>query len=292
MKKFLFSLFFVQTAFASFPIIDVHNITGEYLDAKGKAYAVKAYYEIEKVKIAHSEITIDVNKKQKNLVINDPNTSVQLDFDFSFLNVFKAFEFRGVDIKSDKKLFTVRAPELDFFISPKHYDLSNFFFETDVRNIPVGDDEDVTVVDGIILNARLFTAKMQFKNFDEQVFDEIRIENPGLNEKVSEMLKKAQSATIPMIIRHIKFSVKEGKFFGRAKLDSYINLWLRLWGNITTDKENTFLDIHLSKAKLGYFSIKSSLLGMVKRLNLDKVTVKGDHIIVNLTSIVVSKPRK
>ena len=150
MRTFLLILFFMNPVFGAFPLIDVKNINGDYLDEKGSASALKAYYVVPKVKIKHSDITISINKKEKNLVINDPNTSVELDFDFSFLNIFKAFSITNLNIKSDKKIFSIDSEQIDLFISKQKYDLTNVYLETDITNLDIGTDEDITIVDGFL----------------------------------------------------------------------------------------------------------------------------------------------
>lgn len=283
MKAIILFVIMTSTATAAFPKIDMQNVQGRYLDEKGNAYAEKAHYELPKVKISHENISIDFNKKEKNLIISDPSTSVELEFDFSFLNIFKALSFDNLGIKSDSKVFTVTSESLDLYISPKKYHLEGFSIETDIRNIPIPNDEDITVIEGVIINSHLSIKKVNFSNFDIIVFESLKAENPRLTHHIKKLQTKAKSSIVPMIIRNINCDIKDGKFTGKAKIDSYINLWLRVSGQITTDKENTFLDINLKKAKLGIFSIKYTLLKMLKSLNLDKITVSGSHIIVDLS---------
>lgn len=284
--KFLVGLLITcQTAMAAFPIVDVQNISGDYLDGKGVAYAQKATYKLPKVKISHEHIDLKFSKVDKRLVISDPSTTVELEFDFSFLNVFKAFSFNNLDINSTDKLFTIYSESLDLYIDPKKYHLEEFKVETDIRNIPTQDDEDITILDGLILNAGLETKKLTFDQFDDVIFDDLRSENPDQVAKINDFEMKSQALEVPMIVRGIKLDVENGIFNGKALIDSYINLWLRIGGNITSNKTNTKIDIRLTKAKLGVFSIRGTLLGMVKRLNLDGVTVNGNIIHVDLKTV-------
>jgi hypothetical protein len=89
-----------------------------------------------------------------------------------------------------------------------------------------------------------------------------------------------------MIVRRAKFNINKGKFTGSALMDSYINLWFRINGEITSNKENTVLEIKINRAKIGYFSVKGTLLKRVKNMKLDNVTVVGSKIIIDLSSIV------
>jgi len=269
-------------AYAIFPTINVKNINGEYLDEKGHAYAEKASYKLPKVKIAHENIEVKFNKNQKNLIISDPSTTVELEFDFSFLNVFKAFSFTDVGIHSNEKLFSIDAPGLDLYINPKKYNITGFHIETDVSQIPTQDDEDITIVDGLMLNGTLSFLTLEFNDFDEIIFNDLKLENPQNISEIQKMRQSGRDLEIPMIVRTGKFTILNGVFNGSAKIDSYINLWLRLSGDVKSNKDNTEIDIQLTKAKLGIFSIKSTILNMVKRLNLDGVTVDGNLIHVNL----------
>ena len=256
---------------------------GDFLDDKGSASAEKAYYIIPNAaKISHKDITIEINKKKKNLVISDPNTTVELVFDFSFINVFKAFTFEELNISSNSKLFTIKSDILDLYVSPKRYHLEDIRFETDVRSLPIPDDEDITVVDGMLLNANLKVKKLEFKNFDDVVFDLLQKENPTILPEVKQVFAKGIFQKLPMIVRSINFDVKKNEFKGTAKIDSYINLWLRLNGSINIDKDAKIIDINIRKAKLGIFSVKRTLLDMARNLKLENITVKGNHIYINL----------
>ncbi len=278
----------INSALAAFPIIDVKNISGDYLDGNGTAYALKASYKLPKVRISHENIDVKFNKQEKNLVISDPSTRVELDFDFSFLNVFKAFSFKDLDIQSTDKLFTISSDEFDLYIDPKKYHLEELYVETDVRNIPTQDDEDISVVDGLILNASLLIRKMTFAAFEDIIFDDMRTENPAQTVEINEIQRRGQSLEIPMIVRKVDYRVKDGIFDGKALIDSYINLWLRVGGKMTSNKDNTKIDIFLLKAKLGIFSIKKTLLKQIKRLELDGVTVKGSTIHVDLKTVATN----
>ncbi len=287
MKKIIFialSFYFTSAAYALFPIIDIKNINGDYLDETGKAHAEKAYYELPSVKIRHSDIKIKVDKKEKNLVISDPNTSVELDFDFSFLNVFKAFSFDNMQIKSDKKIFSVTSSDLDLYISPTKYELSEAYIETDVTNLDIGNGDDIDIADGLLLNGLLKIKSIHFSDFDDVVFEDLLNENPDMADSVATLLKKRGQSLIPMVIRFVNFQIKKGTFSGVSKIDSYINLWLRTRGTVKADREKEIYEVHLQKAKLGIFSIRGTIMKMIKKLNLDGVTVKGHKVYIDLSN--------
>ena len=282
---FLFPLL----SFSEFPSININNLTGDYLDQKGTAHADKARYKIHKVKIAHENIYIDFNKKVKNLVIKDDTTSVELDFDFSFLNIFKAFSFNQVQIHSNKNIFSLGGTSLDLYISPKKYHLSHYSVETNVKGFSRTDNREITLVDGLILNAGLGIKKIEFAKFDDVVFEDIRIENPDRISEVNQLEKSGQSLEIPMIIRNVDYKIFRGSFMGKAKIDSYINLWFKIWGDISTDKDNNFITIKIKKAKLGFFRITRTVLNMVSNMKLDGVKVSGNTITVDLRNVVSVK---
>lgn len=284
-------IFVVVSAYAvysmgAFPKIKIKNVSGDYLDEKGQAHAETAKYSINKVKISHQDIFINFNKKQKNLVLKDNTTTVQLDFDFSFLNVFKAFSFKLLDIDSDSKVFSFGSENLDLYILPKKYQLSNVFLQTDVTGISLPDDEDISIVDGLVLNAGFSIDKIEFAKIDEDFFDEIRIENPMLVDDVTKIQRKGAALEFPIIIRNVDYEIKKGFFRGMAKIDSYINLWFHIAGDIKTDKKNTYLKINIQKAKLGIFSIRNTIMNMIRRLKLDGVTVEGRTVIIDLENVV------
>jgi len=273
-----------NVAFAKFPQIDIKGINGDYLDENGRAHADKAYYVLPKVKLSHQDIQIDFNKKDSNLVIRDPNTTVTLEFNFSFLNIFKAIGFENVNIKSDEKVFTVNSDVLDLYIQPKKYQMSDVLVQTDVTNIPTSDDDDFDILDGLLMTGKIVVEKMTFKDYDVIIFDDLRDENPGFDDEITTIENRINKMKIPLVVRHLKFSMDNGTFTGKALLDSYVNLWLNLAGSMKVNKEKTLLTIEIDTVKLGIFSFKKTLLRQLKKLNLDNVTVDGNKILVNLKS--------
>lgn len=287
MKLFLMLNLVIANAFAAFPIIDVQDLEGSYLNEKGTAHAMKARYVLPNVEISHEDIDVNFNKEEKKLRISDPQTSVILDFDFSFMNIFKVFDFSGVEVQSTDKLFWLKALDLDIFIDKKEYNLDEVYVETDVRNIPTQDDEDITVVDGLILNAVIRAKRLGFRDFDGKFFDNLREENPSLVAEVNGLESKRLNWNLPVIVRHLNYVVKEGNFTGRALMDSYINLWLRIGGVMKTDKKNTVMTIELNRAKLGIFSVRRTLLRMVRNLKLEGISVDKNIITIKLDTVIL-----
>jgi hypothetical protein len=288
MKSLIFlSCLIMQSASAVFPQIDVRNVHGDYLDGKGQAYAQKAYYVLPKVKIKHENIVVTFNRNEKNLVIKDPSTTVELEFDFSFLNVFKAFAFTDVNINSNTKIFSMSSGELDLFIEPTKYHIEEGYIETDIKNLPSSEVGDITILDGLLFNGAFTFKKLTFSDFNEFFFNELKIENPQHTLAINALEKAAgDKINIPMIVRKAKFNINKGKFAGSALMDSYINLWFRINGDVKSNKENTILEITISRAKVGYFSVRGTLLKRIRNMKLDNVTVVGNKIIIDLSSIV------
>lgn len=292
MKNFgLFLLLFPVLSVAKFPEIDVQDLNGTYLDEKGSAHAMQARYVLPKVEIKHQDIDVIFDKMEKKLRISDPSTSVVLDFDFSFLNVFKSFEFSGVEIKSTDKIFSLQSDMLNLFINETSYDLEDFYVETDVRNIPTQDDEDITVIDGLILNALFRMKSLRFTDASRsEFFNDLRAENPEHIVEINELEnKKNVDKLIPLVVRNVSYVVQEGVFNGKALMDSWINLWLRINGEMATNKENSEITIRLDRAKLGIFSIRGTLLKRVRGLNLEGVTVNKNTITINLETVILNQ---
>lgn len=276
---------------AKFPSIHVRNMHGNYLDQKGTAYAESAKYKISKVRISHEDISLNFDKKEKNLIINDDTTTVDLNFDFSFLNIFKAFSFKALDIFSNQKKFGLLSGDVELFIAPKKYSISDFYIETDISNLPIPREEDITIIDGLTLNAAFSMRRVSFSNFDDEVFEQMKLENPNEKEKISHYQNQNNKINIPMIIRNVNYKIHKGRFTGRALIDSYINLWFRVAGDITTNKENTFMKIYIRKAKLGIFSIRRTILRMISALDLDAVEVDGYTIHVDLRNVALGQQK-
>lgn len=284
MKLIILLLMLCNSAVAVLPVIDIKGINGDYLDESGRAHALKAFYELPKVSIRHQDIEINFNKKDRSLILRDPNTTVQLAFNFSFLSIFKAIAFENVNIKSNTKVFTVTSDNLDLYIKPKKYHFEDILIETDVTNVPNSDDDDFDILDGILMNGEISSRKMDFSDYDVIIFDDLREENPEFADEITLLQEKMEKMKIPLVVRHMKFNVDKGDITGKAQLDSYINLWLRLAGTIKVNKEKTLLTITVDTVKLGIFSFRKVLLKQLKKLQLNNVKVEGNQILVSLKS--------
>lgn len=282
MKILLLALLISTSAFAKFPLINMKSINGDYLDENGRASAEKAYYVLPNVKISHQNIEIEFNKQDNNLVIRDPSTTVELGFNFDFLNIFQAIAFQDVNIKSNEKVFTVTSEVLDLYVKPKQYRLHELMIQTDVSNLPQTDVDDIDILDGLLLTGKIDSKKMTFRDYDVIIFDDLRADNSEHIEEINELEKTVNKFKIPLIVRHMKFDMDRGKFTGRAKLDSYINLWLRLNGSMKLNKDQTLLTITLNKVKLGIFSFKRILLKQLRKLKLNNVKIVGSQILVTI----------
>lgn len=293
MKKFiLLAAMLCSSVYAAFPLIKVDDISGSFSDRTGSAYAEYVSYDLNVVKINHKKIEVEFNQKEKNLVLNDLNTSVELNFDFSFLNVFKSLSFSNVDIRSNPKLFTSSLEELSLFIDPREYALKNVEIGSDLTNV-ARDINDISILEGFILNGDIAVKSISFGPISpESLREDIVAENPALEKEANEFLSKAEAAMgqgmIPVMGRNFRMVIKEKTFSGSVLLDSWINVWLYLGGKIESDEKKQKLYIDLYKAKLGIFSVKGLALKAVRALKLETVQVDGNRITVDLGKVLAS----
>lgn len=274
---FGFLLLLPSLVMASFPVVDIKELNGKFFDGRGEAYAQSASYQLPQIKVNHSEINFLFDKLANKLTINDPSTTVELKLQLSLANTFKSFIFDGVTIESTTDDFHLNTQSIDLFIDQKKYLVSDFNFFTNVSANVSKDNANFSLIDGLIFKSGLQLKKLKFGSVDSNTIEDFTLENNILKESLALPL-----ALPPMIIRKMRISVNEGIFSGVGTVDSYINLALRLGGKISTNKDKTHIEILLVRAKLGYFSVRSTLMGMLKRLNLDGVKVEGNKIIVAL----------
>jgi hypothetical protein len=290
MKFLIVSMLITSNALAAFPLAKFENLYGEFVNENGKAYAESAKYDLNKVKISHKEIEVKFNKKAKHLVIKDNNTTVELKFDFSFMNVFRFLSFEGVNMQSSLKNFVLNLDKLNLFIQPNDYVLDDMRVSTDLTQVNGPVSDDTTVLDGIVLNGEISIKSLSFGKIDDSFFMKSLIdENP---EKSSEILDTFKPKAIPVTARNFVFNVKKGKFNGKVLLDSWINANLYIGGEIKNLAKENKLQINLQRAKLGYFSIKRLVLKNIKKLALDSVVVNGQVITVNLGKVLASSTKK
>lgn len=290
MKFLIVSMLITSNAFAAFPLAKFENLYGEFVNENGKAYAESAKYDLNQVKISHKEIEVKFNKKAKHLVIKDNNTTVELKFDFSFMNVFKFLSFEGVNMQSSLKNFVLNLDKLNLFIQPNDYVLDEMRVSTDLTQVNGPVSDDTTVLDGIVLNGEISIKSLSFGKIDDSFFMKSLIdENP---DKSSEIIDTFKPKAIPVTARNFLFNIKKGKFNGKVLLDSWINANLYIGGDIKNLAKENKLQINLQRAKLGYFSIKRLVLKNIKKLALDSVVVNGQVITVNLGKVLATSTKK
>jgi hypothetical protein len=285
--KALISLFLCANVFAGFPLVKFDGVYGEFENREGRAFAQSAKYDLEQVKISHKAIEVKFNNKVKNLVINDNNTTVELKFDFSFLNVFQSFSFDGVSMESSAKAFDLALDNLALHIKPKDYNAEELKISSDLSvidsdELPTG---DIDILDGFVLNGTISFKKLIFGNIDAQnIMMQLISENPERESEINQTFTGLKS--IPLKLRNLKLSTDRGVINGRVVLDSWINANLYIGGRLVHKKNQNNLEITLTKAKLGYFSIRRLVLREIRDLQVEAITVNGNLIVVDLGKVL------
>lgn len=264
----LLILTFSHTVFGGFPLVKVVNIKGEYMDGKGEAYADHAKYELPSIKLSHTKMNVTFSKKKKNLLIHDQNTTLELGFDFSFMNVFKSFRFNEVNFNSLNTSLTMDAGLIELMVAPQKYFVRGINLSSDISDLEQDAREEVSILDGIINNTELSIKSIAFAS------------TPSIIE-VFEGTDFIFDKAIPMVLRHTKIDIKKGEFKLNTLVDSYLNLWARAYGQIRELPNQKVIEIELRSAKLGIFSIKKRILSFVRNMKLERVWVKSDKIYIN-----------
>lgn len=281
MKSLIISLLIASFSFAGFPVVKVVQMSGEYKDKKGTAYAENASYDLEDVKISHRDIEVKFNKILKNLVLSDDNTTVELKFDFDFLNVFSSIAFEGVDIFSGDNQMDMNLDDFSVFIDSNAYHLNRVVMSSDITQYNT-DGQDITMLNGLLLNGELKVNYIDMGSVKTKQLKE-ELKEQELTELVNDTLDK--NIQIPVIARYLSLKINKGEFNGAVLLDSWLNAWLRMNGTIENKEKENKLIITLNRAKLGIFSIRGFLLRKVRDLSPETISVDGNKIIINLESV-------
>lgn len=278
MKKILFFIFLCSSsAYAIFPKISAHGVSGYYKLGDGVAYAEFVEYELPEVKLTHKNIDVKFNKPEKNLVIFDDNTSVSIKFDFSFMNVFQIFDFKNVALNSENKKFSFNVDQIHVLVDPQEFTLNNVKLVADLKEMQLS--SDISFLEGFLINGELNASDILLGDFIEKELIQIpsllkTIERDGLINR------------IPVAGKMAKVHILNGKFDGQVLLDSWVNLWLRFGGDIYLSQDEKKLEIVLNKAKLGYFSIRSFVLKKLARIQNERIKVEGNKITIEIDPAV------
>ncbi len=282
--KFVFVLLFCQLSLASFPLIRVDNASGSLRNSSGHAFIDRANYVLNVVTLSHDKININLSKPDKNLIIKDTNTSVKIDFDFSFLETFNSFDFYDLDLLSKDYDFKISIPRTKLLIKNSYYNLSQLEVSTfnNKNEVP----RNFTILRGLIRNAKLTLDSLTFgqKFIDDEFLETVRHENNFDQNKLNEIFFKDNKLVPIRSVDKVYFESKEGDFTLNARIDTYLNFGLYIGGKLTkrVEEGQTFLDMDIFYAKMGYFSIRKILLKQVRNLNLKNVTVNGSRITLAL----------
>lgn len=262
-----------SSAYAIFPKISAHGVSGYYKLGDGVAYAEYVEYELPEVKLVHKNIDVKFNKPEKNLVIFDNNTSVSIKFDFSFMNVFQIFDFKNVALNSENRKFAFNVDQIHVLLDPQEFTLNNVKLVADLKGVQL--NSEISFLEGFLINGEL--------NVDDVLLgDFIEKELLKGTDFLSEFKKNDIISKVPVAGRMAKMHIHSGKFEGQVLLDSWINLWLRFGGDIYLSPDEKKLEIVLNRAKLGYFSIKSFVLKKLAKIQNERIKVEGNKITIEV----------
>ena len=275
--KIILSLLVASTiAQASLPELFFENVNGVYTDGKGSAHVMDAKYKIDNVLLMHKDIEVNFNKKEKNLVLLGPSTVVHFGFDFSFLNIFRIFDFKGVDVKLKEKDFTIKAKTLFTQIGKFDYNIDNLSLKAQIQDMDDPDNLD-QILDSFITKGSVEVDKVLYtpvsiNDFKKELhLDKINLETLKFTNKM-----------IKAKLRWLKLDVTQGQIRGSVLVDSWINAWLRFSGKIVNMKKSKVLRIELTRAKLGYFGVKRFVLKALRKLESDNISVDGNVINISI----------
>jgi hypothetical protein len=179
---------------------------------------------------------------------------------------------------------------IDLNIDPKTYRADDLVVSSDLTSVNTDDlpsGGDIDVLDGVILNGLVKLKKLDFNKIEgANLLDNLIAENPEREQEIRESLKGLKK--IPLSLRNFKLGIDKGIISGRILLDSWINANLYVGGTLEHMKKDNLLLIKLTRAKLGYFSVKRLILKEVKKLNIEAITVERNLIKVDLGKVLTS----
>jgi len=267
--------------FAAYPKIKFINIGGEFTDKTGVAFAQSGKYELDKIKLSHREIDVDINQTRKTLVIRDHNsTTAELDFDFKFSNVFTAFAFKGANLESNFKHFTLDIASIDFYSEKNEYHLINAVIDTNITN-ERNTDPNIDVLSGFMLKGRIAIEEVNFSELTNgDLLSLIYSSDSKLWKKIKKWFKNR--IKLPLVLRDIEVVARSGEFSAQVLLDSFINLKISLTGKLLHSRAQDQVVIDVSEAKIGKFKMTKVILKALTLIKMKAVTVDGSKIIIGL----------
>lgn len=268
-------------SFAKFPVVNVKDLSGSYENNRGRAYAESAKYDLTEAIISHERINVEFFRPEKNLVLRDESTTVELNFDVSFMNIFKAFEVDLVNINSTKEVFNLNTHKLILDIAPAKYTFNKVELESNVEG-KIGKDDEFDLIDGFLVSGEANILSVFFGILRKDKFiEDLKFENPDLSKEIDTQFSN-NTDKIPVVARNFRMVIEKGNFSGSVYLDSWLNATLYLGGKVEYLKKDNKLIIKLWKARVGYFSIRNIILRKIAALNLDAVSVSGSTISIDL----------
>ena len=86
-------------------------------------------------------------------------------------------------------------------------------------------------------------------------------------------------------ITNIDLGIKDGVFAFKALTKIITNIGILAFGDVTYDRDQKIIDLHLKKFLFGRVSLKGIVLKTLQLLKLKYLNVEGEHIIVFLNSL-------
>ena len=86
-------------------------------------------------------------------------------------------------------------------------------------------------------------------------------------------------------ITNVDLSIKDGVYSLKALTKIITNIGILAFGDVTYDRDQKIIDLHLKKFLFGRVSLKGIVLKTLQFLKLKYLNVEGEHIIVFLNSL-------
>ena len=266
----IFFLLSIVSSMSFAQVIDIENLNLDLQQGQGSFSVDKLVFDNNDFNADFIDLNADLNSENGSTLISATGMSFKVKgTDISGSDLF----LNNAQVQSDFNRFYINCPSCE--VNSNLVQLLNISCESNEPAPKPYKDR--------LLNQCMERSDIRAKS--------MKLSSSETSKAVVETFVEVIERTVPSVFRDrvrsramtdeledIRLSIRNGKFRSEIKFKFVFRLKAKMSGTIVDDKDNGQLILTLEKAKVGFISVKSRVLKIVRDAKIKSIQVSGDRV--------------